>query len=125
MKTKANFDEILEDVKFRDWNISVQHDAFADGGYYLQIKVDGICNVTEKPFAWSSRKWRLSSYMTRSEVVQTALKAVLTATEHEVREQFTYRGQTIFDPHYDVDKLVALRSGTDALDTRTASVAAS
>ncbi len=55
-----------------------------------------------------SRKWRLSEHMTRSEVVQTALKAVLTAVEHEAREKFLYRGRAIFGPHFDVDELARL-----------------
>jgi hypothetical protein len=56
--------------------------------------------------------------MTKSEVVQTAFKAALTAIEHEARERFTYRGQSIFDPHYDVDQLVELRARADCLDER-------
>jgi hypothetical protein len=67
---------------------------------------------------WNGRKWFLSNHMTRSEVVQTAFKAVLTAEEHEAREHFKYRGQSIFDPHYDVDKLVELRSDVACLDLR-------
>lgn len=52
-----------------------------------------------------SRKWWVSRHATKSEVVQTALKAVLTALEHEARENFRYRGQAIFAPHFDVDDL--------------------
>lgn len=57
--------------------------------------------------------------MTVSELVQTALKAVLTAVEHEVREQFLYRGRAIFNPHCDVEELVALCERR-ALDVRAA-----
>lgn len=51
--------------------------------------------------------------MTRSEVVQTALKAVLAAVEHEAREFFTYNGRAIFGPHYDVDALWKIANQTD------------
>lgn len=64
------------------------------------------------------RKWMLSKHMTRSEIVQTALMAVLAAEEHEARENFKYMGQSIFDPHYNVNKLLNLRQDENALDKR-------
>ena len=54
------------------------------------------------------RKWRLSEHMTTSEIVQTAFAAALHFEEHELRENFSYRGQAVFGPHFDVDDLVAL-----------------
>lgn len=62
------------------------------------------------PLPWAGRKWRLSPHMTDGEIAQTALKAILTALEHEARERFLVDGVPVFDPHYDLDKLVALRS---------------
>jgi hypothetical protein len=55
--------------------------------------------------------------MTKSEIVSTALKAVLTAEEHEAREQFQYKSKTIFGPHFDVDKLASLCE-SDSMDVR-------
>lgn len=52
-----------------------------------------------------TRKWYVSAESTKSEVVQTAFKCVLTSLEHEARETFTYRGQPVFGPHFDVDQL--------------------
>lgn len=40
----------------------------------------------------NGRKWRISQYATKSEVVQTIFKAYLTWLEHEARETFTYKG---------------------------------
>lgn len=107
--------EWLAEVSYKDWRIT-----FGGGGLrpYLQVVGAGTCNVTGAPIQWSGRKWFLSTHMVKSEVIQTAFKAVLTAEEHEARENFKYKGVTIFDPHYDVDKLVALRSQPDALDER-------
>lgn len=53
----------------------------------------------------SGRKWLISRHSTKSEVVQTAFKAVMTFEEHEIRESFTYKGERIFGPHFDVDFL--------------------
>lgn len=57
----------------------------------------------------NGRWWRLSPHMTDGEIVQTALKACLAFEEHEIREKFLFDGVSIFDPHYDLDALVALR----------------
>jgi hypothetical protein len=64
------------------------------------------------------RRWWLSEHMTRSEIVQTALMAVLAAEEHEVREHFRYRGAAIFGPHFDVDQLHLLAQSKTSLDVR-------
>jgi hypothetical protein len=52
------------------------------------------------------RKWYVSKYSTPAEVVQTCFKAVITALEHEAREQFKYKGVAVLQPHMDLDMLV-------------------
>ncbi|MBL8753337.1 MAG: nucleoside 2-deoxyribosyltransferase domain-containing protein [Planctomycetes bacterium] len=56
---------------------------------------------------WHSRPWPITPLATASEVVQTALKAVLTWQEHEAREGFLYRGQPVFGPHHHLEGLLA------------------
>jgi hypothetical protein len=75
-------------------------------------------NVTGAPMAWKGRKWLMSEHMTDGEIVQTVFLATLTAIEHEIRETFTFRGAAVFDPHYDIEKLVELRQRPDALKER-------
>ena len=76
---------------------------------YLQATFHARCNVTGgMPVRQTTRKWKLSVHMTPSELVQTALKCVLTSVEHEAREQFRYRGLAIFGPHFYVEQLSAL-----------------
>ena len=119
MKTLADFRNVLSRVEYPGYRIVAHWDVGDD--YYLQISCfEGICNVTKKPLVWTGRKWRLSKHMTDGEVVQTAFAAVMAANEHETREKFTYRGASIFDPHYDIEKLVALRMQPDALKERAA-----
>lgn len=104
---------ILGEIAYKDWSFHVGKDGI--GLYHLQVKfrADGG--------EWSGRKWRLSQHMTRSEVVQTALTAVLAAEEHEAREKFLFRGQAIYGPHFDCVKLWQLAAGGDAaLDVRVA-----
>ena len=89
---------IVADVKFRDWLLKLFH---RDGrGYLLQVVFRD-----ERGTVWKGRKWYVSAHATRSEIVQTCLKAVLTACEHEARESFRYRGEAIFGPHHDVEAL--------------------
>lgn len=100
------------------WAVTIEHSA---GGLVLRVTDPaGTDNVTGKAMPWSGRKWLLSQHMTDGEIVQTAFLAAMTAVEHEMRETFLYRGQAVFDPHYDIEKLVALRAQPDALKERAA-----
>jgi hypothetical protein len=102
--------EFIKQVQFRDWTFVVESDG---PSFYLQVVFNAPDLTTGKVENWTSRKWRLSAYMTKSELVATALKAVLTAVEHEAREAFLYQGHAIFGPHHDVDSLVELVKRTD------------
>lgn len=78
-------------------------------GFYLQVSYlekDVYSGVMSRQ---RGRKWYVSSHAIRSEVVQTAFKAVMTSIEHRAREFFRYRGVNVFQPHYDVEELVRLR----------------
>lgn len=98
--------EILDQVSYKDWAFEIGQGG--PGDFWLQVVFAAVDPETGGPQRQTGRKWRLSRFMTRSEIVQTALKAVLTAEEHEAREQFLYRGLAVFGPHIDVDALVAI-----------------
>jgi hypothetical protein len=118
MKSFEEITEIVDQISYKDW-------AFVVVEYmsciYLQVQFDAPDNDAptnlERQYG---RKWMLSPHMTRSEIVQTALKAVLTAEEHETRERFFYKGCTPFAPHFDVDLLCSFQSipEEDSLDIR-------
>lgn len=105
MMAWTRFDNLLDNVEYKHecetWYISLKWD---DNRMYLQ--------VSSVESAWTGRKWFVSPHMCDSEFVQTALRAVLAAHEHEVRESFFYKGQPIFGPHFNVDFLAeTLASG--------------
>lgn len=102
MLTTTQMKEILAEVEYRDWVLHVEEDAPIP---YLQVRFVAPDVDDWEPSWQHGRKWWLSSYMTKSELVQTALKAVLTAEEHEARERFLYQGRRIFGPHINVDVL--------------------
>lgn len=94
--------KILDEVVFSDWTFHLGLDGDRP---WLQVRFNSVDSVTGEPERQHGRKWMLSAFMTKSELVQTAFKAVITATEHEVRETFMYKGRRIFGPHFDVDAL--------------------
>lgn len=96
---------ILQSVRFPEMDFSILE---RGDDFFLRVECRGTCNVTGDPLNWSGRKWLLSRHMTKSEIVTTAFKAVLTAVEHETREKFTYKGSAIFGPHFDVERLIGL-----------------
>ena len=102
--TKEDIQEILGYIKYKE-NFS-----FYLGEDYIQLHEKTTCNRTDKPYLSKGRKWKWSQFMTKSEIVTTCMKAVLQYEEHEARENFKYNGLSIFDPHYDVDKLWQLRA---------------
>ncbi len=97
-ETKNDFNKVLKDVTFNNWEILAYSSYNSFRQCYLQVYWMGDSNRTGKRGQHSGRKWQLSSHMTRSEVVQTPLMAILAAVEHEAREQFKYLGEIIFDP---------------------------
>lgn len=101
--TRQKVQKILDRIKYYDWEFYLGQDG---SRLYLQIKFnseDSRTNLLEKQ---RGRRWLLSPNMTKSEIVSTAFKAVITAVEHETREMFLYRGKSIFNPHMDVEYLV-------------------
>ena len=98
------------------WELVAQYDG---GTVTLQVQAPaGEDNRTGAPMAWRGRKWFLSRHMTAGEIAQTVLAAVLMAAEHEIRETVTYMGESVFDPHYDLAKLVEFRARPDVIKGR-------
>jgi hypothetical protein len=63
------------DAAGEPWDFHVGDDG---GTLWLQIRFEAACTSTGVRSRQHGRKWRLSPHMTRSEVVHTAFKAVLT-----------------------------------------------
>jgi hypothetical protein len=104
MLDRKAIQQILACVDYKDW---LFHVGRMGDGYYLQLNFLALVS-SDSPTQWTSRKWYISPHACKSEVIQTALKAVLTAEEHEARERFLYKGRAIFGPHKDVDALLAV-----------------
>lgn len=111
MMTLDDMRQVLDRISYRDWYLTA-HPNREFG--YLQVSFVALDAATAEISVQKGRKWQLSPHMTVSEIVQTALLAILTAEEHEVREQFLYRGRPVFGPHRDVEALAAAPLPHDA-----------
>jgi hypothetical protein len=116
----STFQTRLEDIAalivYKNWRFQFAQDGFAL--WNLQVRFAAPHSESGADENWTGRKWRITPHMSDSEIVQTALKAVLAAEEHEARERFMYRGRAVYGPHLDVEQLWHLAGKTDALDVR-------
>lgn len=109
--------EILAEIRYKNWVFHLGTES--NGRKWLQVRFRAANSYTglEEWQYW--RKWFLSEHMTKSEIVGTAFKAVLSAEEHECRESFKYKNQPIFGPHIDVDVLANIYEDKEKiLDSR-------
>lgn len=108
---------ILQETTYKGWTFVASKTK--GGDLYIQVQFLAWDNILESYQYQHGRKWYISNYAVKSEIVGTLLKAVLTAEEHEVRESFRYRNQPIFQTHYNVDTLADLCSRRNGvLETR-------
>ena len=112
--TLSHMQAILADVSFKDHEFLIEP---SDDGFHIQLRCEEEDVYTGVRCVQTGRKWHVSRCARRSEVVQTAFKAVLTWQEHEAREHFRYRGAQVFGPHFNVDRLTELWRSTHAEQT--------
>ena len=103
---------------YEDVQTIINRISYPDGWFVLLPKGDGFLlqmhyveddvMTDDTDQIQSTRKWYISSWATESEIVQTALKCVITSMEHRAREHFTYKGLRIFHPHHDIQDLCDL-----------------
>lgn len=97
--------EIIDNIQCMDYNFTIVN---KDDHSYLQAWYNEKDIDTGIEEVQKTRKWLLSKHMVKGEIVQTALKCVLTSLEHRAREHFKYKGELIFCPHFDIDAFVEL-----------------
>lgn len=105
IQTKESLQKLISEISYNNWDF---HLRFKNDTPYLQITFVAPSNMTGKVELQACRKWMLSYHMCDDEVLTTALKATLGAVEHEAREQFKWKGEPIYRPHYDPNELYEL-----------------
>jgi hypothetical protein len=101
MLSHQDIQEIVANVQFSNWKFILTNTPPV-----LHVEFVAPDLVTGEVETQKSRKWLLSYWMTRSEVVQTCFLAIMTAVEHELRESFKYKDKAIYGPHFDVEWLL-------------------
>ena len=90
---------LLRNISYKDWDIVFREEGARP---YLQIQFmapDSFTGVVERQYC---RKWMLSRFMTDSEIVRTAYKAIEAAVIHELQEEFKFLSEPVYRPHIDV-----------------------
>lgn len=108
----SSVEQLIMDIEYNDqYPIFVSED---QGGLYLQVGIIGHDNyraVHDNPKAKIvyGRKWRVEPQLPTSEIIQTAMLALKTAREHEIRELFRMtvdnKSTTPFNNHHDLPLL--------------------
>ena len=101
--------EISERIRYKNWEIRITSN-HPNGGWFLQVVFDAVdrdpnSDAIKSMQQQRGRKWYMSQYMSEDEVVRTVFKAIMTAEEHEIREEFTYNNKRIFGPHIEIASL--------------------
>lgn len=97
---------VAKNISYKDWEFYIGSKGET---VYVQIRFDAPDHDNPtKIERQHCRKWQLSEWMTRTEIVQTCWAAVVRAEIHEAAETFKYKGADIFNTHISVDELVEL-----------------
>lgn len=87
---------------------------------YIYLQVSVMAADTDDPFGpkslQKSRKWLLSKWMTVTEIVETAWKAIEGFELHELKERFTYKGACVYNSHIDIEERVKIAGKVDIRD---------
>jgi len=96
--------KIIKDIEYKP-NTSFKIGVMGDGWYIQHVQLIADCKAKSLQLEeQKGRKLYISQHMCDSEVIQTALCAVLMFEEHEAREWFTYQGEELYGPHIDVSR---------------------
>ncbi len=105
--TPASLKSILADIRYKEGYYFVAH---GNNPNNLAIQVTYMAPDNFEP--GSKAKIRtgtihhpISANSTPGQVVQRALVALMAVDEHEIRENFKYKGLRIFHPHFKLDDL--------------------
>lgn len=116
IQTLESIKEIVSNIRCMNYDFIVTE---YNGKPTLQIQFDAACNVNGgNIYRQYCRHWVLQYTMCTSEIVRTAYKAAKAAMEHELDEQFKYKEQMIYSPHWNVELLVEMRQRNNASDKR-------
>lgn len=101
--TFEQIQEIVSNIKYKNWYVEV----FAMPKYTVRVSWFDADINTGKRELQISREWFLDpKTLTEDMIVSTVFKCIHNAEDHEVRENFKYKGKRIYDPHISLKTLM-------------------
>jgi hypothetical protein len=98
-KTREEIEMILKCINYEDRVFTLVEKG---DGFLLQLSYYERDIETHKTELQKSRKHYVSPFMAESEIVETAFLCASRSSEHVLREHFTYKGERVYSPHFDV-----------------------
>lgn len=97
----------IEDLRFTGWPLGWRYVAIVDSErLYLQVEFERK-DINTGELGWGrGRRWEISRDMDEGSIVKTAFAATKAILEHEGHEGFEYRGVRLFDPHFDLHRMM-------------------
>lgn len=114
-----DINDILKNIKCEDYDLHFEEiwlrrsGTLKPSGYIIYATYMEKDIVTGKNELQATRKWVIEPEWTKSQIVQTALKCILTSHEHRVRESFKFEGKRVFSPHFNIDSFKELSENKD------------
>lgn len=99
-KTKAEIQKIIDNVKFMDRSFRLLE---KDDGFLFQLQYFEPDVETGEMLLQRARKWYISPWSTETEIVETIFKACRISMNHVTKEHFTYKGERVYSPHFDIN----------------------
>lgn len=101
--------EIIDDLKLPNDMKFIPGWFTDEEAYHVRIrKENDVCNVTRQPgYSWEGRRWVIEPHYDESHVLRTLWACFMATMEHELREQFIYKGKLPFGPHFDIADVMA------------------
>lgn len=115
-KTPKEIEAIVAEVSIGDlydrphFRLLQKDDGFLLQFIYFEASVN---DPGSEPIEQRCRKWYMSAFSTKTEIVRTAFKAVQASMMHRLGEHFRYRGKQIHSPHLHVDGLLEIADHQD------------
>lgn len=101
-------EQVIEQVKFRDWKIEYKQ-ALLDNEEVVLIHAVFFSFKGRTFERTMSRDWVIEPHFTEDQIVKTIFSAIEQAVTHELMKDFTYKGTRIFSPYKDVEDLAAVK----------------
>lgn len=97
----SDIEAVVGECRYKDLDFNLMFSSTL--GAVLEIGANVVDNETEREVYMTGRKWVITPDMPKSDIVRTVFLAVMTWEEHEIRENFRYKGRDIFSPHFEVE----------------------